>query len=337
MLRWAGSHIGVAVQPGRPVPDVVDAGERAARLAALRRPRPAHGRLSGQGAQPGLPRRRQDAGHLRRHGVVVWPFAGADGPMGKQAMEIGFDETVAGDPRRRRAGGRAGWPPASTTAASGSATSPAAGAPRSRPRPARRSPPWRWPAAASPGATKRAARGWRISLSKRWPSAPAAGMATVPAMPKDTSAADARTLFEAAGWRQVGAGDWSWVFADPSDELAARVTPFDPGYRMFAEACLAGTPKSLAASDDRGAPAELRRLCRPDAASVACQAGGGLGLLRGARDRQRHRIRLPDRGARRRRRRTGAERAARPHPETCSPRVRLGIAGGPSATSARVM
>jgi hypothetical protein len=26
------------------------------------------------------------------NGVVVWPFAGADGPMGKQAMEIGFDE-----------------------------------------------------------------------------------------------------------------------------------------------------------------------------------------------------------------------------------------------------
>jgi WD40 repeat protein len=36
-------------------------------------------------------------------GVVVWPFAGADGPMGKQAMEVGFDETslvtrVAGEP-----------------------------------------------------------------------------------------------------------------------------------------------------------------------------------------------------------------------------------------------
>ena len=26
-------------------------------------------------------------------GVVIWPFAGNDGPMGKQAMEIGFDET----------------------------------------------------------------------------------------------------------------------------------------------------------------------------------------------------------------------------------------------------
>ena len=36
-------------------------------------------------------------------GVVIWPFGGNDGPMGKQAMEIGFDETalvtrVAADP-----------------------------------------------------------------------------------------------------------------------------------------------------------------------------------------------------------------------------------------------
>jgi hypothetical protein len=65
-------------------------------------------------------------------------------------------------------------------------------------------------------------------------------MATVPAIPEDATAAQACVLLEAAGWRQVGAGDWSWVFADPSDELAARVTPFDPGYRMFAEACLSG-------------------------------------------------------------------------------------------------
>jgi hypothetical protein len=27
-------------------------------------------------------------------GVVVWPFGGADGPLGKQAMEVGFDETA---------------------------------------------------------------------------------------------------------------------------------------------------------------------------------------------------------------------------------------------------
>ena len=36
-------------------------------------------------------------------GVVVWPFGGANGPMGKEAAEIGFDESslvtrVAGTP-----------------------------------------------------------------------------------------------------------------------------------------------------------------------------------------------------------------------------------------------
>jgi hypothetical protein len=38
-------------------------------------------------------------------GAVVWPFSGADGPMGKEAAEIGFDESslvtrVAGTPDR---------------------------------------------------------------------------------------------------------------------------------------------------------------------------------------------------------------------------------------------
>jgi WD40 repeat protein len=38
-------------------------------------------------------------------GVVVWPFGGANGPMGKEAAEIGFDESalvarVAGTPDR---------------------------------------------------------------------------------------------------------------------------------------------------------------------------------------------------------------------------------------------
>jgi len=28
------------------------------------------------------------------NGVVLWPFAGANGPMGKQANEIGFDESA---------------------------------------------------------------------------------------------------------------------------------------------------------------------------------------------------------------------------------------------------
>jgi len=32
------------------------------------------------------------------------------------------------------------------------------------------------------------------------------------------------------------------VLADPSDTLAARVTPFDPAYRLHAQACLDGPP-----------------------------------------------------------------------------------------------
>ena len=36
-------------------------------------------------------------------GAVVWPFAGADGPMGKEAAEIGFEEGSTCHPCRRRA------------------------------------------------------------------------------------------------------------------------------------------------------------------------------------------------------------------------------------------
>jgi hypothetical protein len=56
------------------------------------------------------------------------------------------------------------------------------------------------------------------------------------------TAAEARERLLTAGWRQVGAGDWAWVLADPEDALAARITPFDPGYLIFAEDCLAGPP-----------------------------------------------------------------------------------------------
>lgn len=65
-------------------------------------------------------------------------------------------------------------------------------------------------------------------------------MAAPPAFPPGILAVDACSRLTDLGWRQVGAGDWAWVFADPGDTQAARVTPFDPGYRMFADACLAG-------------------------------------------------------------------------------------------------
>ncbi len=67
-------------------------------------------------------------------------------------------------------------------------------------------------------------------------------MSPTPAIPKSASADQARALLEAAGWRQVGLGDWSWVLTDPAGALAARVTPFDPAYRLHAQACLDGPP-----------------------------------------------------------------------------------------------
>jgi len=65
------------------------------------------------------------ARHLRANGVVVWPFAGATGPMGKQAAEVGYDEAGRGGPRGRRPVAELGSPRASTTAGSGPATWPA--------------------------------------------------------------------------------------------------------------------------------------------------------------------------------------------------------------------
>jgi hypothetical protein len=63
-------------------------------------------------------------------------------------------------------------------------------------------------------------------------------MPGLPTIAAEDTADQACARLQAAGWGRVGAGDWAWAFADPSGALAARVTPFDPGYRMFAAACL---------------------------------------------------------------------------------------------------
>jgi WD40 repeat protein len=93
MLRWAGSHIGVAFSPDGKflMSSMQENALHGWRLSDARDLRmggyPAKVRslafLSGGKmlATAGAP------------GVVIWPFAGNDGPMGKQAMEIGFDET----------------------------------------------------------------------------------------------------------------------------------------------------------------------------------------------------------------------------------------------------
>ena len=55
-----------------------------------------------------------------------------------------------------------------------------------------------------------------------------------------STADQARAIFSAAGWRTVGSGDWAWVLASPDGSLVARVTPFDPAFRLFADASLRG-------------------------------------------------------------------------------------------------
>ena len=103
MLRWAGSHIAAAFSPdGRFLISSMQEG-------AL------HGwRLSDAMdlRMGGYPAKVKSLAFIAKgawlatsgaRGVVVWPFTGAGGPMGKQAMELGFDESamvtrVAGDP-----------------------------------------------------------------------------------------------------------------------------------------------------------------------------------------------------------------------------------------------
>jgi WD40 repeat protein len=94
MLRWAGSHIGVTFSPdGR-------------FLMSSMQENALHGwRLSDakdmrMGGYPAKVRSLVflDGGRLLAtagaNGAVIWPFSGNDGPMGKQAMEIGFDQSA---------------------------------------------------------------------------------------------------------------------------------------------------------------------------------------------------------------------------------------------------
>ena len=105
MLRWAGSHIGVLFSPdGRFLMSSMQENSlHGWRLADAKDMR--------MGGYPAKVRSLAflEGGRMLAtagaNGVVVWPFAGADGPMGKQAMEIGFDERalvtrVAAEPAR---------------------------------------------------------------------------------------------------------------------------------------------------------------------------------------------------------------------------------------------
>ena len=93
MLKWAGSHIGVTFSPdGRFL------------LSAMQE-NALHGWRLSDGKEMrmgGYPSKVRSLVFLAKgglmatagaNGAVVWPFAGANGPMGKDATEIGFEET----------------------------------------------------------------------------------------------------------------------------------------------------------------------------------------------------------------------------------------------------
>ncbi|HEX8568320.1 MAG TPA: WD40 repeat domain-containing protein [Caulobacteraceae bacterium] len=102
-LKWAGSHVGVGFSPdGR-------------FLFSAMQENALHGwRLSDakdmrMGGYPAKPRSLAFLGKgalmatAGSHGAVVWPLAGPNGPMGKEAAEVGYDESalvtrVAGAP-----------------------------------------------------------------------------------------------------------------------------------------------------------------------------------------------------------------------------------------------
>jgi len=94
MLRWAGSHVGVAFSPdGRFLMSSMQEN-------ALHGWRLSDARDLRMGGYPSKVKSLAflDGGRLMAtsgaNGVVVWPFSGADGPMGKQAMEIGFEQAT---------------------------------------------------------------------------------------------------------------------------------------------------------------------------------------------------------------------------------------------------
>ena len=101
MLRWSGSHGGVVVSPdGRFLVSSMQE-------PALHGWRVADAKDMKMGGYPSKVRGLAFLGEAwlatsGANGAVLWPFVGATGPMGKQAMEIGWDETalvarVAGD------------------------------------------------------------------------------------------------------------------------------------------------------------------------------------------------------------------------------------------------
>jgi hypothetical protein len=47
----------------------------------------------------------------------------------------------------------------------------------------------------------------------------------------------ARGHLERLSWTMCGQGDWAYAYRSPSGRLAARVSPFEPGYMYFVDLC----------------------------------------------------------------------------------------------------
>jgi WD40 repeat protein len=94
MLKWAGSHVAVAWSPDG---KFLVSGMQENALHGWRVADEKNMRMGG------YPSKVKSLVFLGRgmmlatsgsHGVVIWPFAGANGPMGKQAAEVGYDEAA---------------------------------------------------------------------------------------------------------------------------------------------------------------------------------------------------------------------------------------------------
>jgi WD40 repeat protein len=94
MLKWAGSHVAIAWSPDGKF------------LISAMQENQLHGwRIADEKnmRMGGYPAKVKSLAFLSKgalmatsgaNGVVVWPFAGSTGPMGKQAAEVGYDETA---------------------------------------------------------------------------------------------------------------------------------------------------------------------------------------------------------------------------------------------------
>jgi len=94
VMRWAGSHVAAAFSPdGRFLISSMQE-------SALHGWRLSDGRDMRMGGYPSKVKSLAfvDGGNFLAtagaNGVVLWPFSGGDGPMGKQAVEVGFDDSA---------------------------------------------------------------------------------------------------------------------------------------------------------------------------------------------------------------------------------------------------